>query len=273
LSRGLLLLTSNKEWVVLSMKLTVGMPSFNNFTEVFYTIQSLRMYHDLTDTEILVVDNFGDPELERFVKSQGAGIVRYEKYLNSTGPAGAKNAVIELAKGEMVLCIDSHVILAPGALKNIPVSDNLVSGPLLYNNLKDYVCCFKDQWRGQMWGIWGDYSQKVPTEPFEIWGMGMGCFLVKKSSWLGFNPKFKGFGGEEGYIHEKYRKAGRKVICLPSLIWLHQFDRKIPYPLQLIDRVINYIIGFRELGLDLKPIEDLFKKDMFDKAVIEADKR
>jgi glycosyltransferase involved in cell wall biosynthesis len=128
------------------------------------------MYHDLTGCEILVVDNYGDPELEKFIKNQGQGVVRYEKYLNSTGPAGAKNAVFELAKGEMVLCIDSHIMLAPGALKNIPVTDDLIHGPLLYNDLKNYVCEFEPVWRGHMWGIWSNYCtyDKLPEEPFEI---------------------------------------------------------------------------------------------------------
>jgi hypothetical protein len=44
---------------------------------------------------------------------------------------------------------------------------------------------------------------------------GMGVFACRKNNWLGFNPKFRGFGGEEGYIHEKYRKNGKQVICLP----------------------------------------------------------
>jgi len=257
------------------MRLSIGMPSYNNFTEVFYTVQALRMYHDLEGCEILIVDNFGDPELEKFVKNQGQGIVRYEKYLNSTGPAGAKNAVFEFAQGEMVLCIDSHILLVPGALKNIPVTDDLIHGPLLYNDMKNYVCCFKDQWRGHMWGVWGDYCtyDKLPKEPFEIWGCGMGCFLAKKSSWLGFPSKYRGFGSEEGVIHETYRKAGRKVLCLPSLIWMHQFDRKIPYPLNLIDRIVNYIIGFEGLSMDTKPIKDHFGEELFNKALIEARKR
>lgn len=255
------------------MRLTIGMPSYNNFTEVFFTVQALRMYHDLTDCEILVVDNFGDPELEKFIKNQGGGLVRYEKYLGSTGPAGAKDAVIRLARGEMVMCIDSHVFLIPGALKHIAVTDDLVQGPLMYCDLKNFVCDWKPVWRGHMWGIWGDYSSTLPKEPFEIWGCGGGLFVVKKSSWLGFNPKFRGFGGEEGYIHEKYRKAGRKVLCNPNLVWMHMFDRKIPYPLNLIDRVVNYVIGFKEIGLELKPVEDHFGKELFLKALVEAEKR
>jgi len=257
----------------MSIRLTVGMPSFNNFTEVFFTVQALRMYHRLEDCEILVIDNFGDDMLKNFIEGQCKGEARYVKYTESVGTACAKNKVFEHAQGEMVLCIDSHVFLIPGALNNIPVTDDLIQGPMVYNDFINYTWEWKPVWRGHMWGIWGDYSPKRPSAPVEIWGCGGGLMLAKKSSWLGFNPKFKGFGGEEGYIHEKYRKAGRKVWSYPNLVWMHLFDRKIPYPLNLIDRVINYIIGFRELGLDLAPVKEHFGEDLFNKATIEADKR
>jgi hypothetical protein len=107
---------------------------------------------------------------------------------------------------------------------------------------------------------------KIPKDPFEIWAMGAGFFLCRKDTWLGFNSRFKGFGGETGYIQEKYRKSGRKVICHPSLIWMHMFDRRIPYPLKMIDRVRNYILGFEEIGLDTKQIKDHFGEKIFNEA-------
>jgi len=244
-------------------KLTIGLPSYNNFTEVFFTVQALRMYHDLRDCEILVIDNYGDAELEKFVKNQGGTTVRYEKSTDKVGTSCAKNKVFEHARGEMVLCMDSHIMLKPGALRDIPVTDDLIHGPLMYCDLKNYCCKMLPVWRGQMWGIWGDYSEKLPEKPIEIWGMGGGLFLTKRNTWLKFNDRFRGFGGEEGYLQEKYRKAGRKVWCYPNLVWMHMFDRKIPHPVRLIDKIKNYLIGFEELGLDKKPIVEHFgEKDV-----------
>ena len=36
--------------------LTIGMPTYKDFDGVYFTIQALRMYHDLNDVELLVVD-------------------------------------------------------------------------------------------------------------------------------------------------------------------------------------------------------------------------
>jgi hypothetical protein len=100
-------------------------------------------------------------------------------------------------------------------------------------------------------------------EPFEIYGQGTGCFFVRKDAWLGYNKYARGFGGEECYIHEKFRKAGNKTICLPFLKWLHRFDRvqDPSYPLEHYYKVRNYILEFIEIDLDLNPIYDHFVVD------------
>jgi hypothetical protein len=138
--------------------------------------------------------------------------------------------------------------------------------------MNGYYCDWKRQWRAGMWGIWGDMYKDLPAEPFEIWAMGAGFFAVRRDTWLGFNPAFRGFGGETGYIQEKYRKAGRKVYCDPSKIWLHYFNdstdgRQIPYKNNILDRIRNYVIGFEELGLDVEEVKAAFGIELFTKAM------
>ena len=68
--------------------------------------------------------------------------------------------------------------------------------------------------------------------PFEIPMQGMGAFACRREAWPGFNPRFGGFGGEEGYIHEKFRQAGGRTLCLLFPRWAHRFGRPagVPYP-------------------------------------------
>jgi hypothetical protein len=109
-----------------------------------------------------------------------------------------------------------------------------------------------------MWGVWAtDPRGHDPDgKPFEIAMQGLGAFSCRKVAWPGFNPRFRGFGGEEGYIHEKFRRAGGRVLCLPWLRWAHRFSRPkgVPYPLYVEDKLRNDLIGHAELGLDLRPI-------------------
>lgn len=275
------------------LKWSIVLPSYNNYTEVYFTVQSLRLYHNLRNCEIVVVDNFGDIELEKFIKEKGCGVVRYEKYTEITGVSAAKNHGIAVSRGEFILCMDSHCLIRPGTLDGSPWSDDLVQGPNLFNNMIDHRFEWLPQWRSGMWGIWApgivrpedfealeEHCKKeiavkmfkeeikicaLPTDPFEIWAMGAGFFACRRESWLGFNPNFRGFGGETGYLQEKYRKAGRKVWCDPRMEWVHYFcniGRTIPFPCPMIDRVRNYLIGFAELGIDTKEMESHFASPM-----------
>jgi len=99
--------------------------------------------------------------------------------------------------------------------------------------------------------------------PFAIPGCGLGVFSARVDSWPGFNEHAKGFGGEELYIHTKYRQQGGRAICLPWLKWLHRFGRPdgVPYPLTLYNKVRNYVLELDELGLSLDPIHEHFVLD------------
>ena len=115
-----------------------------------------------------------------------------------------------------------------------------------------------------MYGIWKTNPQgKDPNaEPFEIPMQGMGVFSCRKEAWLGFNNHFRGFGGEEGYVHEKFKQRGRKCWCLPYLRWVHRFGRPegVKYPLTMEAKLRNFFLGHFELGLDIEPIIEHFSE-------------
>jgi len=256
------------------MKWSICLPCYNNFTEVYFTVQALRLYHDMQDKEIVVVDNFGDDTLFAFCRDRGAGVVRYERATEIQGVSYAKNRAIAIARGEFVLCMDSHILLKPGCFDRDPTGDDLIQGPSIANSFDKLGREWLAVWRSNMWGTWNYVKpEDIDAEPYEIWATGAGFFATRRTSWLGFNPAFRGFGGESGYIQEKYRKAGRRVVCYPNMQWLHYFcnqGRKIPFPTPLNQRIRNYIIGFMELNLDLTPIKNHFGKPAFEKAALEA---
>lgn len=92
--------------------------------------------------------------------------------------------------------------------------------------------------------------------PFEITGQGLGLFSCRKEAWLHFHPEARGFGGEELWIHEKFRRAGHKAICIPQLQWLHRFGRAngVHYPLTRWKKVRNYVLEFLQIGMSTDPI-------------------
>ena len=107
---------------------------------------------------------------------------------------------------------------------------------------------------------WEPWGTRPEDTPFEIPGQGLGIFSSRKAAWLGFNPLFRGFGGEELYIHRKYTLAGRKNLCLPALAWYHRFGNPggVKYDLSRYNKVRNYVLGHQETGLDIAPIKQHF---------------
>ena len=114
------------------------------------------------------------------------------------------------------------------------------------------------EWSAGMFGRWARDPRYDGPEggPFEIDLNGLGVFACRRDAWPGLNPRLRGFGGEEGYLHEKVRQRGGRVLCLPALGWVHRFERPagIAYGLSWADRVRNYRFAWRELGWDDEPV-------------------
>jgi glycosyltransferase involved in cell wall biosynthesis len=237
------------------MFLTIGMATYDDYDGVYFSLQALKAYHDLTDTELVVIDSKpnGCQDTKNVCNSVGARYFNIQKQ----GTSAPRNHVFEVAKGKFVMCMDCHVLFAKNSIKRLKEflakklqTKDIFQGPLLYDDQKSISTHFDPQWRGQMYGTWGTDQRGYKDAPFEIPMQGLGMFCMRKEAWPKFNPLFRGFGGEEGYIHEKVRQRGGKAICLPWLKWVHRFGRPkgVPYRLTVEDRIINYLIGWHELG-------------------------
>lgn len=246
----------------MSPSLAIGMAVYDDFHGAYFTVQCLRMFHP--HVEILIVDNH--PSSVHAEMTRGLCANSGAKYIPMESPVGTsapREAVFAHATADWVMCIDSHVLLWFEAVQKLldylPTANekDMLTGPLVLDSLAEVSTHFEDQWRGQMWGTWGtdDRGKGVNGKPFEIPAMGLGLFVMKRANWVGFNPKFRGFGGEEMYVHEKVRRAGGKVLCLPFLRWVHRFGRPEGPPyvshLTVWNKVRNYVIGHQELGLPL----------------------
>ncbi|MFN0071024.1 MAG: glycosyltransferase family 2 protein [Chloroflexota bacterium] len=247
----------------MTVELTIGMATYQEYDALYFTLQALRLYQDLENTELLVVDNFGSDDTRNLVENQLKG--RYVRSTEVGGTAAPRDKVFREAQGQAVLVCDSHVLFEPGFIARLkryyrdhPECNDLLQGPLVYDDGITLSTHMDPSWSCQMWGVWGSdpRGEDPESEPFEIPMQGLGAFSCRRDAWLGFNPLFRGFGGEEGYIHEKFRQAGHRSLCVPWFRWVHRFrpsSSSIPYPLTVENKLRNYILGFRELGLDVEP--------------------
>jgi hypothetical protein len=255
-------------------RLTLGMATYDDYDGVYFSLQAIRLYHPevLPDVEFVVVDNHPDGPCSEHLKALERSFAnyRYVPFADFSGSA-VRQFVFEEAQGDFVLCMDCHVFIVPGALQRLlryldasPNSKDLLQGPLLYDDLSKIATHFHPEWRGGMWGYWSEDERGADPDaaPFDIPMQGMGLFACRRTAWPGFNPRFRGFGGEEGYLHEKFRRSGGRTLCLPFLRWVHRFNRPmgLRYANTWEDRIRNYMIGYQELGLATADVERHFEE-------------
>jgi len=271
-----------KESEPIRKKLTIGMATFDDYDGVYFTVMAIRMFHpEVThDTEILVIDNNPGGICSKSLRSLENSVTGY-RYVENNEVKGTsvRDFVFHEAQTDYVMCIDSHVFIEPGAIRKLieffdrnPGITDFLQGPLVHDNLKEIATHFEPVWQQGMFGIWScdDRGKNPEAEPFEIPMQGLGLAACRKDAWPGYNRRFSGFGGEEGYIHQKFRNAGARVLCLPFLRWTHRFERPMGTRYENIweERIRNYLIGFKEVGLDIELLKQHFCT-MTSKTVVE----
>lgn len=250
----------------------------NDFNGLWATIQGIRFFHSeaFDDIEILVIDNSNDGHTSEAIRQYLGGHYKDSGHYLRVVPkqsTSLRSVAFMAATTEYVMCIDSHIFLAPGSLqklckflKTIGVSRDLFHGPLLNESGHLVATHMNPAIRGENFGTWGTMPGDLinamddNAEAFQIPGHGMGLWVARKDNWPGFHPGYVHFGGEEMIIHEKYRQRGDYVWCLPFLRWQHRFGHVggASYTNTVGAKYRNFLIGFHETGLPLKMIHDYF---------------
>jgi hypothetical protein len=272
--------------VNMSKLLTIGMSVYDDFDGVYFSIQSLRMHHPICRTnevEFVIIDNNPDSQRGKATGDFCKKWLTDDQYIPYTlkKSTAVRNEIFRNARGKYSISMDCHVLFMPGAIDALldfysknPDCQDLVQGPLMYDGLGGSLTHFRPIWGEQMYGRWGTDNQGLASgKAFDIPMQGLGVFSCETKNWRGFSKLFKGFGGEEGYIHEKFRQYGGRTLCLPDFKWVHRFARPdgVKYPLNIEDRIWNYLIGWHELEDQamIDKIIEVFSKRIGAKRVME----
>jgi glycosyltransferase involved in cell wall biosynthesis len=253
-------------------KLCIGMATYDDYDGVYFSVQAIRMYHSevLDHIEFVVLDNNPSGVCSNALRVLGDAMPNY-RYIEGDNFQGtwSRFSLINQTNAPYVMCIDSHVMILPGAIKQLldyidehPNTPDLLQGPLVGDDLLSLSSHFTPGWGAGMYGKWATDSRAadIDNPGFDIPMQGLGLFVFHRDSWPKINPRFKGFGGEEGYVHEKVRRAGGRTLCLPFLRWIHRFNRPMGthYALSWEDRIRNYMIASHELDVDNGEMIDHF---------------
>jgi hypothetical protein len=158
-------------------KICVAMAHCDDFSGVWSTVQSVFLHNEWdrpSDVEIILVDTSPTGSEHRklvqdFLNKGGNDTVgcrtRNIKYIDMANFAGTtlpRDVVFEHSKADYVVVMDCHVMLKSNTLRRLldwfeknPECQDLIHGPMVYDNLDIVSTHFTDQFRGGMWGTWG----------------------------------------------------------------------------------------------------------------------
>ena len=266
--------------------LTIGMLTHDDYHGVYFTINAIRMYHPevLDKIHFTVIDNNPGSPHGRDVRNLCHQLpnVHYHTVSGVTSTS-FRNLIFELAPTEQVLCIDCHVLLWPKSIQrllrfyenNPGFRHDLIHGPLLTETHDVLATHMEPNFRGWNFGTWANNGMAADetADPFEIPMHGMGLFACSRTGWPRFASGLRYFGAEEGTIHERFRRLGRRSWCLPFLRWVHRFGRPDgpKYPNPPSGKVWNYMVAFRDCGLSVEWVEDYFARHL-NPDVVEANR-
>jgi hypothetical protein len=260
--------------------LTVGMAAYKDFKGVYATVRGLRIYHRQAlelhlppadrQVELAVVDNYGCDSLQGFCKSWD-GQARYERFTQVQGTAAPRDRLFRTSRARFVACLDAHLFAYPYVMQLLldylrahPDTDDLLQGVFVHPDDHSLITGMRPQWGGGMLGtFYWDKERAAAGQPFDVWAQGLGFFCMRREAFLdlgGFHPKFRGFGGEEGYLHELVRRNGGRTLVHPELRFDHRFDDDEPKPYQPndYDKFRNYLLGHKQLAWEPRPVIEHF---------------
>ena len=265
------------------MRLSIVIPTRSDRL-IWSTLNALQMDHAHIfadgNAEIVVIDSSpeGSP-IAAALKKHTAGdkLVRYVRYIGVPSSCLYKEAGFREAKGEIVVCMDSHVLFERGGLDAVlnhfalnPESRDLLmavckksassvqgTNQMIYAD-EPYalpagaVVVNGVVFRGDKVGAWikDDRGLNPLHPPFEIQQQGTFAFAMRREAWPGFHPAMTGFGGNETYLMESVRHAGGRVLCVPAWVGVHDFmnDERHDYTLSSELLIRNYLVGAEALA-------------------------
>lgn len=238
------------------MKFTISMACYDDFDGVYFTVQALRAYHDMTEVDLLVLDNHPDSAHGERLRSFAARVgMKYVPVTDRVSSWVKYDAILH-ATGDVVIGLDSHVLLMPGALEALktwwhaqPIGcRDLLTGPVIYDELQAGSSHLLPEWNKHDFGVWSPVTARSNGLPFEVPMQGMGFWSVWRTSWPGVPRGMAGFGAEEWCMAERIRQHGGCVMSHPAVQWGHRFGwPKGTYPLSMEDKVRNYYRGWLSL--------------------------
>lgn len=256
------------------MKLSVVLPSRNEFPQIAFTIYSivhdLETFLDHKDFEVIIVNNCSDDEV--FPRRGMGGTVDYlmarGMYWNGmlrvvydpqAGNHSARNKGVEAARGDYIFISDAHMAYNVGFFKSM-LKTCEESGGLVHATI-NWMGAYPPTQVGYQYtiklgeeikGTWSNYLVGDGKDWFYIPAQGHCSVMVRKDQFLDFGgyPLYhRTYGGGEFYLDMKWWMFGSTVAVDPKAMGYHLACGR-GYTYSHDDYIHNVLYIGKALGMD-----------------------
>lgn len=201
------------------MRYSIIIPAFNAEKTIARCIDSIRACSPIKSHELILVDDGSSDSTAKIAKSKKVKVIKLN---NNFGPSYARNKGAKAAKGEILVFIDSDVLLEKGTflrIENEFKENRNIYGVCLGINPK---CEMKD-----IISIYKNIYMHNYCESDKTWLLTM-AFAIKRNAFFetkGFNEKNRVC--EDMVFGEEMLKRGYKFKFLNTL-WINHVHRYTP---------------------------------------------
>ncbi len=281
---------------VLVIYFSIVIPVYNRCELLMNTLEALNYQQDYTtnDYEVIVVDDGSDESIFNNIHSVNKNYSLKYLFLprcSQSCVARARNYGWKIANGEIIVFIDSDIIVKNDFLKEVGRSyqinhDLLVIGTRImldkkvnFEEIGNRSIFEKHEnsvslpaLREFRYEVFDDYSYNFASIRYP-WLLVFGCNMIIPKKWLektgGFDEKFIHWGQEDNELAYRLHIEGVKIVINSKLEVLHQFHGRAGNVEHIyfegVKRNIDYLLSKHKTFIDLPTdkVYSLFKGELF----------
>lgn len=227
--------------VAAACEFSVVVPSRDEGELLVRTVESILRTRDAT-FEVIVADD-GEGET---MDLHGRWPNVFQIAAPRRGPAAARNAGVEVARGRILVFLDAHVQVPPHWLsamgEALRADPGLAAvGAAIADEARPRAVGYGMTWDEELNPRWLSRPERavaeVPLVP-------SGCMAVRADAFRaagGFNRGFRGYGYEDVEFSLRLWLLGYRLACLRDVVVSHRFRSRFPYPVDLHDNCYNLL--------------------------------
>jgi glycosyltransferase involved in cell wall biosynthesis len=188
--------------------ISIVIPARNSRAELKLCLEAVRSLKR-RDLEVIVVDDASEDDTAKVAKDYGCILVAQP---NRCGPAAARNRGVEVSRGEIIVFIDSDIIISEKAISSIVESFSRDGEAAAVVGMLDERCMHRNL-PSQYFNLRKHYDYLLIND--DLTNLYTSITAIRKDVFLksgGFDVRYTGTTGEDAELGRRLWRLGHRIV-------------------------------------------------------------